>query len=176
MLRWFVALTTSAAACAVGACRTPSRAPSSVDNRADATWPPGDTLQLTWVVGMPNIPHPKWDGVMMQAVTLEVAIGGAVRALDLEPQMGSLFPHNQSACKSTTYPLAPGEVARIVFDEGEARGYVVRRPRPTVLEVSPMTSSAGAQRIEVPAQVKVSETILELDVNGARTPIRCEEP
>lgn len=175
----------------VGGCGPRSPAPT-VGNAAVAS--ASDTVKLVWVVGRPTIPHPTYEGVMLQPLTLEIATGAGAREVKLEPQMGSLFPFNQSACRSTAYPLAAGELAKITFYEGGAGGYVVRRGDGTKLELVAWSQPDGAcadettgdpvacppmyervGTIDAPVNARVEETILEVDAAGARTPMSCEE-
>lgn len=128
---------------------------------------------------------------MLQPLTLEIRGG---RTIELEPQMGSLFPFNQSVCKSTAYPLEPGELAKITFYEGGAGGYVVRR-KGDGLELVAWSQADGAcadestgdpvacppmyervQMIDAVPNARVEETIVELDAAGMRTVMSCEEP
>lgn len=152
-------------------------------------------MKLTWVVGRPTIPHPTYEGVMLQPLTLEIGTEAGVRKVELKPQMGSLFPFNQSVCSSTAYPLAAGELAKITFYEGGAGGYVVRRGEGGGLELVAWSQTDGAcadertgdpitcppmyervQTIEAADNARVEETIVEVDATGTRAPMSCAEP
>ncbi len=140
-------------------------------------------MSLTWAVSPATVPHPKWPDTFVAPVELEVTIGAVTRRVKLEPQQGSLFPHNQPVCRTTAYPLEPGEVAKITFDEAGTGGYFVRRTQADRLEIGRWSASDGGARgeqavstVEVPAHVKVHEAIVLVTTSGERTALECPPP
>jgi hypothetical protein len=158
-------------------------------------WPAGDTLELTWVV-KPGVPTKKDPDIPKAPLELHATMGGTTRKITLAPQQGALYPYNQPVCAGKTgfiqYPLAKNQVAKITFYEGGAGGYFVRRTG-DVLEVVAWEQPDGACdgkngelvacpgseviafKLHVPKSVKIREAIVELDANGARTPLACTD-
>ena len=176
------------------ACGSTTGARAPITNAAEPAWPAGDTVHLTWAVWPATVPHPKWPDTVLAPVELEISIGNVTRRVKLEPQRGSLFPHNQTVCQTTAYPLDPGEVAKITFYEGGAGGYFVRRRQPDQLEIGSWTLSDGAcpdakgdpvgcprgeatvSTIQVPASITVQEAIVQVSGSGGRTSFECPPP
>jgi hypothetical protein len=177
------------------ACGSPSRPPTTVGNRFEESGAAAESVKLTWVVRDPSVPHQTYEDILLRPVELEITIGSSLQKVPLKPQMGSLFPYHQGVCNTTTYPRRPGEVAKITFEEGGAFGYLVRRRPQYTLEVVDWSQSDGActdektgdmvacapsyqlvTKIQIPANARVDEALVEVNATGVRVPMRCEEP
>ncbi len=86
--------------------------------------PAAPIVTLTWQFATPNT-----DDTIEQHVALRVTQGSASKTYKLQRMMGSVDPMNQPFCRGTDaqYPLEKGEVAKITFYEGGARGYYAKR-------------------------------------------------
>ena len=125
-----------------------------------------------------------------QHVALIVTTGGHSTTYVLPDQFGAVDAINQDLCSGATaqYPKGPRDVAKIVFYEGGAGGYVVRRTRPTVLQVRKFSIIDGlcrardgchqpADRIVGSLRIgrgqPVVERIEQRDARGAYAPFDC---
>jgi hypothetical protein len=178
----------------LSACGSTTTAKAPLANAGEPSWPVGDTVNLTWALWPATVPHPKWPDTVMAPVDLEISIGNVTRRVKLEPQQGSLFPHNQPVCGTTAYPLDPGEVGKLTFYEAGAGGHFVRRTQADRLEIGTWSLSDGGcpgpageltscprgetmvATIQIPAHVQVREAIVQVDASGGRTAFECPPP
>jgi hypothetical protein len=145
-------------------------------------------VELTWVI------HPskaKGDEYPKQPLDLEIKVAGKTKTIKLAPQMGALTPYNQALCKTGAYPYEPGEIAKITFYEGGAGGYFIRYTKPGY-ELVDWGQTDGAcpdgkggvtvcprsekfvQTLDLPADGKFVESIVEIDGAGKRHTLSCK--
>jgi hypothetical protein len=162
-------------------------APAWVDKPA---WPAkADAIELTWVV-YPVPPNATTPETTKAPLALEIRIGSVTRTIKLDAQLGALEPYNQVVCKTSSYPLDKGEVAKITFYEGGAGGYYVRRTGGVLAIVdwfltdgacpdkhgNPGGPCPGTAKVKVQLHapnVPVHEHIVEVDDTGARHAFAC---
>lgn len=154
-----------------------------------AAGPTPPRVELTWVVHPP--PKTSTDDYPKQPLDLEIKFAGKTKTIKLAPQMGSLKPYNQAVCKSGAYPYEVGEIAKITFYEGGAGGYFIRYTKPGYelvdwgqgdgacddgkggMTVCPR-SEKRVQTLDLPADGKFVESIVEIDDAGKRHALSCK--
>jgi len=158
-------------------------------------WTETGRILLLWDVGPdrknPKDPYGDGFGLPLRPVELVAQLGKVTRRIKLPPETGNLSVYNQIICKTSAYPLAGKEVAKLTFYEGGASGYSVVRADPDLLEVHHWSQTDGAcegphhtmvacpvedklvARMHIPEDAKVGGGAIFLTENGKQTKLDC---
>lgn len=157
----------------------------------EPAWPEaGELVKLAWVIG-PDRKNPHGD-LPLHPVELVAKIGAVERHIPLKPEIGNLRSYNQVICNPGAYPFGKHDVAVIIFYEGGASGYLVKRVGSDVLEIHGWAGSDGActspsgkmiacpvddelvARFHVPADAKITGGTIYTTEKGKIQKMLCE--
>jgi hypothetical protein len=175
------------------ALAAPARA--EVDFSDTPAWTETGRVLLLWDVGPdrknPKDPYGDGFGLPLRPVELVAQLGKVTRRIKLPPETGNLVVYNQVICKTSAYPLAGKEVAKLTFYEGGASGYSVVRAGQDLLEVHHWSQTDGAcegphhtmvacpvedelvARMHIPQDAKVGGGAIFLTEKGKQTKLDC---
>lgn len=158
-------------------------------------WPAGagQTLVVTWIVYPYGGPEDDYRDARTP-VEMIATIDGVSRRAVLPPSVGSLVPRNQLACHTGSYPLRGDELVKVTLYEGGAHGFYLRRAGARALEVIAWDLTDGGCPLpggemgecptfrtrvigmHVPANVRVTQLVREVDTRGVVADLVCDPP
>lgn len=164
-------------------------------------WPSTSTTgRLIWLVHEPTelqqqVAHDQgW--VPEQKVDLVIEVENVSVRVRLLPSGGALFPYNQGACQGKSpqhaYDKTDSQLAKLIFYEGGALGYVVEREgqelrinswvQPSGLCVEKQSKPKACpirvklvKAVPVPLSVRFEEQILLVKTDGSTSILSCAE-